>query len=458
MTVRGVLAVVLAGLVPGAAAQSVNDDWSFDVIRLKNGACHRGLIVQEVGGLIHFQDVRRRPGRPTVVLHTTFKTAEIDRLEKLPAAERERLKERLQELEQSGPQAEKERMGRLELVAVAWEGRPRAAWRYQSDHFVLTSPAPEEVVRRAAVRLEQIYIAYARYLEPRHPGGAPTAVILLPTWLEYQKYLAGQKLQFVNPAFFDPAANRIVCASDLQRMGEDLAAVRERHQQLRRRLDDDEAEYRRLYKKDKEKLNPLLKLIADQRTSLDRTDRTNDAVFDRATRQLFATLYHEAFHAYLAGFVYPPAKGELPRWLNEGLAQIYETALVEAGELRVGHADRERLLRAKEALTRPGGLVPLADLLASGPKQFALAHAADRAVADRYYLTSWAVAFHLTFDRRLLAGDALDRYVAALRAGTDAKSAFEELVGKPLGEFEPEFRRYLHRLQPDGSAPAVVGK
>jgi len=33
----------------------------------------------------------------------------------------------------------------------------------------------------------------------------------------------------------------------------------------------------------------------------------------------------------------------VPLWLDEGLAQIFETALVEAGELRVGHAERSRL-------------------------------------------------------------------------------------------------------------------
>ena len=40
----------------------------------------------------------------------------------------------------------------------------------------------------------------------------------------------------------------------------------------------------------------------------------------------------------------------MPRWLNEGLAQIFETAIIEAGELRVGHADAERLARVKEEI------------------------------------------------------------------------------------------------------------
>ena len=128
------------------------------------------------------------------------------------------------------------------------------------------------------------------------------------------------------------------------------------------------------------------------------TDLANIKKFEEARHRLFRTLYHEAFHAYLAGYVYPPGDADVPRWLNEGLAQIFETAIVEAGELRVGHADAERLARVQAAV-RKGEQVALADLLKSGAKQFVVAHGSDREVADRYYLASWALAFHLMFER-----------------------------------------------------------
>src|SRR5205085_1492762 len=89
-------------------------------------------------------------------------------------------------------------------------------------------------------------------------------------------------------------------------------------------------------------------------------------------------------------------------WLNEGMAQIFETAIVEAAELRVGHVDRPRLARVKKALAEKDGLVPLAELLRAGPKQFHVLHASDHQVADRHYLTSWALAFYLLFDQNLL--------------------------------------------------------
>ena len=40
----------------------------------------------------------------------------------------------------------------------------------------------------------------------------------------------------------------------------------------------------------------------------------------------------------------------------------------------------------------------------------------------------------------------LDDYVKALHRGTDPLLAFRDLVGKPLPEFEKDFRTYLNGL------------
>jgi hypothetical protein len=438
------------------AAQPGDPDhaWKFDVIRHKNGAVFRGLILGETPAAVRFQIVRRQPGRPTVLLNTTFSRAEIDTVERLPDAERERLKERLRDLDPIG-QTEKERMEQLVLEPIPWSARPDAGRRYRSDHFVLESDAAELVVRRAAVRLEQIYAGYERYLPPRSAGQV-TTVLLFQSRAGYEARLRAEGLRFVNLACFDPATNRVLCASDLEQLGERLDAVRRRHQQLRTDLDKQEAALMKLYRG--RELMRHLEPIRDTRKRVDAADRQNEGIFDQATQRLFAILYHEAFHAYLAGWVYPAPRPELPRWLNEGLAQIFETAFLEAGELRVGHADRDRLQRVKEAV-RGNGLVSLDRLLRSGPNDFLAAHAADKAVTDQYYLTAWALAFHLTFERRLLGSAVLDGYLAALANGTDPDVAFAAVVGQPLPVFEREFRRYLLQLQPDGTVdPRLTDK
>src|SRR5205085_1792873 len=160
---RCVIAVLL--LVPLTARGDTPvkaQPWPFDVIRLRNGAVLRGLILDSDEQRVRFQCVHRQPGRPTVSFPTVIKTGEIDRIERLPADQRAVLKAHLEGLERSTPEGEKERMEGLALEET------KGGWRYTSDYFTLTSNAPEEIVRRAALRLEQIYVAYSRYLPPRH--------------------------------------------------------------------------------------------------------------------------------------------------------------------------------------------------------------------------------------------------------------------------------------------------
>ena len=148
--------------------------------------------------------------------------------------------------------------------------------------------------------------------------------------------------------------------------------------------------------------------------------------------------------------MYPPPAPGPPRWLNEGLAQIFETAVVEAGELRVGHADRDRLARVKDAV-RKGQMVPLSKLLRSNSGDFLAAHAADREASGMNYLTAWAVAFHLTFERNMLGTPYLDRYFGALARKADPDTAFDDLVGQTVPAYEAALHQYLLQLQPDGT-------
>src|SRR5262249_23566806 len=163
-----------------------------------------------------------------------------------------------------------ERMEGLALQEVPWGNQPKGGWRYTSDFFTLTSNAPEEIVRRSALRLEQIYVAYSRYLPPRHKGAAPTSVMLLIDQAEYQKQLAQSKQQFPTLAFYAPESTRIVCCSDLQQLGQRLLAVKPHHKQLRRDLDAKRADFAKLYKG--KELQRMVEPIEQARQGLDIAD------------------------------------------------------------------------------------------------------------------------------------------------------------------------------------------
>ena len=72
--------------------------------------------------------------------------------------------------------------------------------------------------------------------------------------------------------------------------------------------------------------------------------------------------------------------------------------------------------------------------------------AGDGAAARRHYLYAWGLAYYLTFEHRLLGSPALDRYVAPDARAVPPQQRFERLVGTPLEEFEPAWRKYIRTL------------
>ena len=460
------LALLLAAAALRAEPPPGADEWKYDVVHRKKGPAFRGLVLETAPEYVRILCVSRKPGSPTVLMRELLPRAEVDRLELLGDEDREALRQRLDALKREraalaadlkalgpGGTAPADAVDRLDLRRVPWPAGPRGeALEYRSGHFRLVSNAGEGLVCLAATRLEQVYAAYGRTLPSRAQNAEPTRILLTRTQADYQALARARGHNLLNPAFYDAARNEIVCGSDLERLGDELERVRRHHEALRKELKDREADLVRVYKGRKNVPPELLKPLAEAAQKITLTEERNARAFAAAQERLFRRLYHEAFHAYLANFVYPGPDEELPRWLNEGLAQIFETAIVEVGELRVGHADPERLKELRLALAR-GTLLPLTDLLRSGPKQFQVAHAGDQQASDRYYLAAWALAFYLTFDRKLLGTPALDEYVRALHRGEDAVASFRKLLGQPLPQFEKEYLQYLKRLRPEGAAP-----
>jgi hypothetical protein len=455
----------LFAFLNGAGADNApgGDDWKYDVVYRKNGDSFRGVVLQHECGEVRMWCIVRNPGRPTVFYRVNLPESEIERVEMLPEEEHEKLRQRFEALREEHrrlpdplraidsdtaavPGADK-----IKLHPVLWRGQTRTrALAYRSSYFELESNASRRIVLVAASQLEQVYAAYVRSLPPRAKG-RPTTILLPQSRADYQALVRGQGRTLLNPAFFDPDKNQIVCAFDWKQMTEELERVHDEHVKLRDKVDECEAELRKAYKGE---IPAELKMaLAEQRRRIQAAETRNQETSARARRRLFQRLFHEAFHAYLLNFVYPPREGELPRWLNEGLAQIFETAVFEVGELRIGHADPERLEAVRQALSKKT-LFPVADLLRSGAKQFQVAHDGDKQVSDRYYLASWALAFYLTFDRKLLGTPALDTYVRQLKRGTDPLEAFGELTGQSLAAFERDFFSYLTRLYPDGHVGA----
>jgi hypothetical protein len=455
--------LVLAALLLVIPSAARAEDWKYDVVVLQPGVLPegprslKGLLVdyKEGANEIVLRVIHREDGEPTRIEPSTYsyKRSQLVSVEPLDPDDRAVLERRVRALTAT-PKELRKRIRELKPEAVEIDfgkaGKAKGfCYRDEGEHFVLKANVKEEVFLLSVERLALIYNAYAHTLAPRITSARPTLILLAGTQADYQALLKERGLSFFNPAFFDPTRNQVVCGSDLTTLGTQFEQARKDNDRVRAELEKREAELKKVYGT---KVPPaVMRPLNEARQQLAATEAANTKRFDEATHVLFRRLYHESFHAYLASFVYSGERAEMPRWLNEGLAQLFETALIEGDEVRVARPDPDRLKRA-----RAGELVPLGDLLRSGPRQFLVAHASDKETSDRYYLTSWALAHYLASDGRILNTGKLDDYCRSTRLQADPLEAFAALVGlkkEELPQYEERFRAYLQNLRPAGSRP-----
>jgi len=111
----------------------------------------------------------------------------------------------------------------------------------------------------------------------------------------------------------------------------------------------------------------------------------------RSRRKTFEVLQHEGFHQFAWHAIGP----NLPVWLNEGLAQYFEHAVLdEDGRMSLGLTSRARIERVQAAIKR-GDAVPIIALMRVTGKQWAnlLRDHPDR--ANLLYAQSWSLAYFL---------------------------------------------------------------
>jgi hypothetical protein len=465
-----VVALLLSLLTSGLSlslAEEPNRDfaagrWQLETLKLKDGKEFRGLSQDEGQQQFDFAEIFQPAGKPMYAVVRGINREQVASLKRLTTGEHKKLAERFRQFRNRAVIE----AGRMEQVALRTEKRHGATYRiYKGDWFELLSTTDDEASRKCVVRIEQIFRAYRLLLPPNVEGGHKLQVQLFGSLTEYRTRLRDIGLSINHPACYSPREHLILAGSELTAFEERLAQTRAENDALRKnytRLDGEFAkELNRLSRELKEGGFSPDEIASEMRlrrsgwktemegtlSKISEVDRRNAARFRDVTEQMFARLNHEAFHAYLDLFVYPHDEHHVPRWLNEGLAQVFENAQLEGDSLRIDAPDRERL----RALQGDSDWLPLAKLLTSGDQAFlSNDYAAGHGGASvrRTYLYSWALAHYLAFHEDQLAGPALDEYVAPQIAPSDPIARFESLVGMPLSQFEQRFRQTMLGLKP----------
>jgi tetratricopeptide (TPR) repeat protein len=150
--------------------------------------------------------------------------------------------------------------------------------------------------------------------------------------------------------------------------------------------------------------------------------------------QALTTILHEYAHAVVSNRM-----GSLPAWLNEGLAEFYETF-----ESRNG--GRSALIGLAPAhhvqLLRGTTLIPLRDLFAITTSSSDYNEGRRRGV---FYAQSWALWHYLYFSGEPRASQ-LNRYVLEAPTAPSQEAAVRAAFGDDLQSLEGELRRYVSQV------------
>ncbi len=193
----------------------------------------------------------------------------------------------------------------------------------------------------------------AALLAPR-----PTTILLTQSLNDYRALVAQQGRNLFNPAYFDPAKNQIVCASDIQRLADALEGFRRDAQKA---LDD-------LKDKEKELAQAFGGRVPPDIWPRSSTPARSSRLSWRGTRWRSpwrgggccngSTTRPSTPTCPTASTRRPTVRAAAQA--QRGVGADFETAIVEVGELRVGRADPDRL-DAVHHRPRQGTLLPTAE-------------------------------------------------------------------------------------------------
>ena len=446
----------------GLGQPAEGPDSRYEQVELRDHSHYPGLIESEDGDWLTLICIQSPRGQRMHLVIQPFDQRQILSVTHLDAGKRAALAQRIEEFRN---RATIEAAG-MEAVQLKTREAEGFSYRhYHSKWFTLDSTADDQNTRRVIVRAQQIFAAYRQIVPPRSESSQPPRLVVLGSMDQYQALLVklGLKMTIQNPACFLEDRNVVVIGSDLARLAAASGQITAQNAQLRRDLHDLEerlkkrlrdvndslrksglsnGEITRELTRERARFNKQLK---DKRDELRKSDQQIDRCFKESASQTLVRLYHEAFHAYLRNNVYPRQQYDVPPWLNEGLAVIFEGGLLEGNTLRVDVPNAVALKKLKADLAGPAPL-SLEKLLSAGEGQFLLTAGVRPAAVDHHYVQAWGLAYYLTFEKRLLGSPALEKYLQSGSARLAPVQRFEQLIGMPLGQFDEQWRAYIRGL------------
>jgi len=165
------------------------------------------------------------------------------------------------------------------------------------------------------------------------------------------------------------------------------------------------------------------------------------------------TLQHEAFHQFAFSAISP----NLPLWLNEGLAQLFEESLWTGNGFLLGQVPPRRIRKMQSDIDAHR-LIPFATMLPMTHEDWQ-SRMRDPINGGTQYNQAWAMVHFLVHQKdstgQFPLRTRLINMLQLIHNGTDPKDAFAQAYSNNLQGFQDRFVEFIRALSPTPEAQFV---
>ncbi len=172
-------------------------------------------------------------------------------------------------------------------------------------------------------------------------------------------------------------------------------------------------------------------------------------VGDLPTRRIEHVIQHEGFHQ----FAWSRFGGDLPLWVNEGLAEFFGNAVVVGRSVIIGQASA-RVVQDVKSLIERDATVEFSKMLAMSTEQWFDAVRDGRAAA--LYHQAWSMVQFLVYGDGGRYATAFEQYLKLINRGVLSEQAFARAFETDdVDAFENRWRQYAALARPSGFLTAL---
>ena len=165
-------------------------------------------------------------------------------------------------------------------------------------------------------------------------------------------------------------------------------------------------------------------------------------------RRIDHVMQHEGFHQ----FAHSRFGGDLPIWVNEGLAEFFGESILVDDTFVLGQSTPRLLSRIQNAIEQET-TIPFDALLAMTPQEWL--RNVQQGYAHIQYEQAWSMVQFLIYGEGGRYQKAFERYLRKLNAAVPARAAWNEVFGPDVKPFEDAWKTFAMNSRPSAFMTAL---